>query len=355
MSRWPAGPRHLLAAVVLLAGGCSGTDGGAAPGGASASPSGSSPASPTAESAAPSVRPGPTEALRSTDGFRTSVVARLEVGGNPCGVVVAHGFAWVTDATEARLLRISLDTNRVVGTTRVDDAPCELTSAYGSLWVTTQSDRLDRVDPDTGRVVDRIRTGSTSYETIAAFGSLWVSNRGDGTITQVDPGTGESRSRRVGSVQPGGMVAADGYLWLGQDSADATTLLRIDPDTWEITEVETGGNRPAWLAVTPGVVWVAHNSSATTVGIDTGSLELIGLPAASGFSPVNLEASPDGHWVWVPDDWDSFVTRIDARSGDAVERLEVGGGPAVVAAGNREVWVTNFEEGSVWRLRLGRR
>jgi DNA-binding beta-propeller fold protein YncE len=107
--------------------------------------------------------------------------------------------------------------------------------------------------------------------------------------------------------------------------------------------------------VTPGVVWVAHNSSATTVGIDTGTLEPRGLPAPSGFSPVNLEASPDGRWVWVPDDWDSFLTRIDARSGDAVERLEVGGGPAVVAAGDREVWVTNFEEGSVWRLRLGRR
>lgn len=352
MSRRPAAPWCLLAAVVLTAGGCSGTDGGAAPGGASASPPVSSPASSDPAAADPSVRPGPTDALRSTDRFRTRVLARVDVGGNPCGVLVAHGFAWVTDATEGRLVRISLDTNRVVGRTRIDDTPCELTSAYGSLWVTTQSDRLDRVDPVTGRVVERIRTGSTSYETIAAFGSLWVSNRGDGTITQVDPATGTARSRRVGPVQPGGLVAADGYLWLGQDSPDATTILRIDPDTWEITEVETAGHRPAWLAATPGVVWVAHNSSATTVGIDTGTLEPLGLPAPSGFSPVNLEASPDGRWVWVPDDWDSFVTRIDARTGDAVERLEVGGGPAVVTAVGREVWVTNFDEGSVWRLRL---
>jgi DNA-binding beta-propeller fold protein YncE len=149
-------------------------------------------------------------------------------------------------------------------------------------------------------------------------------------------------------------VAADGYLWVGNDAAGSTTIRRVDPTTWEVTEVETGGSRPAWLAVTPGVVWAAQMSSGTMVGIDTSTLAPIGLPAAAGFSPVNLEATPDGRWVWVPDDYDNFLTRVDAATGDAVERLKVGLGPAVVSASNDEVWVTNFAEGSVWRLALGR-
>lgn len=284
----------------------------------------------------------------------TSPVAKIGLGGTPCGVVVAFGAAWVTDAEKARLHRISLATNKVEATHPVDDAPCELTAAAGSLWVTTQSGRLDRIDPTTGTVTSRIKVGAASYETIAAFGSLWVSNRGDSTITRVDPATGRTKSFSVGSAVPGGLIAAGGYLWVGRDTSQATSILRIDPADWTITEVETGGKRPAWLAATPGSVWVAHMSSGTAVAIDVETSEPRGLPAPAGFSPVNLEATPDGRFVWVPDDYNNWLTRIDAATGDPVERLAVGEGPAVVSAQNREVWVTNFTEGTVWRLRLGR-
>jgi len=343
-------PAALLVCAAL--GACSGEDAPAAGGSSSSSAPSSSP-SPSPE-VTPSVRPGPDGAMKPTDGRRTRITATIKVGTEPCGVVVAFGSAWVTDAGDARLFRISLETNRVEADFPLDDAPCELTAAGDSLWVTTQSGRLDRFDPESGRVTARIRTGSTSYETIAAFGSVWVSNRGDGTLTQVDPATNRTRTRELGISTPGGLVAADGHLWVGQDAPEETTVLRIDPDTWETDEVETQGRRPAWLAATDGVVWVAQTSSATVSGIDTGALQPNGLPAAAGFSPVNLEASPDGHWVWVPDDGENFVTRIDARTGEAVERLLVESGPAVVAAGDDEVWVTNFGAGSVQRLTLGR-
>lgn len=348
-----SGLARLVAGCVLalLAAGCSGDP---ADPEADSSPTSAGPSPSDASEASPSVRPGPDGRLPATDGRDTQVVARIKVGTNPCGVLVAFGSAWVTDAAEARLFRISLADDEVVASYPLDDKPCELTAADGSLWVTTQSGRVDRVDPATGRVLDRVKVGSASYETLPAFGSLWTSNRNDGTLSQIDPATGRSTSHRLESSVPGGLVAADGYLWVGNDAAGSTTIRRVDPTTWEVTEVETGGSRPAWLAVTPGVVWAAQMSSGTMVGIDTSTLAPIGLPAPAGFSPVNLEATPDGRWVWVPDDYDNFLTRVDAATGDAVERLKVGLGPAVVSASNDEVWVTNFAEGSVWRLRLGR-
>ncbi len=339
--------------IALLATACAQAEDAERPGAASSSSSAPGPPPPEEDTTLPSPRPGPTGLMAATDGRRTRVVARIDVGTNPCGVLVAYGAAWVTDAAESRLRRISLATNEVVASYPVDDTPCELTAAEGSLWVTTQSGRVDRLDPDTGRITARVRTGSASYETIAAAGALWVSNRGDGTITRINPDTEMVRNRNVGTNAPGGLVAADGYLWVGTDAPESTSVRRIDPKTWAITEVETGGRRPAWLAVTPGRVWVAHMSSATVVGLDTGTLEPIGAPASAGFSPVNLEATPDGQWVWVPDDYDNLLTRIDAGTGDAVERVEVGSGPAVVTASNEEVWVTNFGDGTVWRLRIG--
>jgi DNA-binding beta-propeller fold protein YncE len=42
-------------------------------------------------------------------------------------------------------------------------------------------------------------------------------------------------------------------------------------------------------------------------------------------------------------------------TGDVLERLLVGAGPAVVAPAGTDVWVTNFGDGSVWRIHPGPR
>jgi hypothetical protein len=55
----------------------------------------------------------------------------------------------------------------------------------------------------------------------------------------------------------------------------------------------------------------------------------------------------------VPDDVGDLVTGIDTSSGRAVERLPVAAGPAVVAPSPDGVWVTRFDDGTVWHLVLG--
>jgi streptogramin lyase len=69
----------------------------------------------------------------------TEVVAKLDLGGEPCGVVGAAGSVWVSDAAAARLLRIDPATNAVAGSIPVDRTPCELHTALGSIWVVTRS------------------------------------------------------------------------------------------------------------------------------------------------------------------------------------------------------------------------
>jgi YVTN family beta-propeller protein len=317
-----------LAVVLAAAAACSG----------SSTPTGGKPSSSGSASTSPSTPPS-----------AGRVVDRTKVGGQPCGITDAGGMIWVSDADRAKLVRIDPDT----GTSRVvadlDTSPCEITPAFGSLWVVTQSGRLDRVDPRTGDVTARIKVGATSYQAVATPDAVWVSNRDDGTLTQVDPATNDVvRTVRLPDMQPGGMVYAAGALWIGNDTSGSTTLRRMDPQTRKTVRV-TAGDRPVYLTSTPGAVWVSNVTDGTVSRIDVASNEETATLEV-GLSPVNLKARRT-HEVWVPDDVGNAVVRIDADSAEATGTVAAEGGPAVVRAAFGDIWVTMFGIGEVWRIR----
>ncbi len=279
----------------------------------------------------------------------SAVLAKISVGGQPCGVVATEGSVWVTDAERGRLLLIQGD--RYVRDFPIDPAPCELTFGYGSLWVATQSGKLDRVDPTTGKVLARITVGEASYEPLVAFGAVWVTNRNGNSVSQVDPATNKVvRTIKTPFVNAGGVVDAAGSLWVGNDASGDTEILRIDPRTGRQTRVKAG-NRPAFVAAAGGSIWVANQNDHTVTRLDATTGAIQGTVPA-GSNPVNLAALPGARpEVWVPDDVGNVLTRIDATTGSVVETLPVGKGPAVVASDGTDVWVTNLGDGTVWHIR----
>jgi streptogramin lyase len=292
--------------------------------------------------------------MAPVDGTPTAVVGKVQVGGQPCGVLAAAGSVWVTDAGAGTLQRIDPRTHRVIATTRVSSKPCELTEGFGSLWVSTQSGVLDRVDPGTGRVLRHVPVGAGSYEPVVSFGRVWVSNRNGSSISEIDPVT----NRVVATIAtpgllPGGLVEAGGALWVGNDAGGATELARLDPSTRRLTRVP-GPSRPSFVAVAAGKVWVASEGEGVVQAYDPVTAAPSGSALPAGTRPVNL-AGLLGREVWVPDDIGNLLTRIDAVAGTVVERLAVCRGPAVVAPAGADIWVTCFEEGAVWHLRPGTR
>jgi virginiamycin B lyase len=292
----------------------------------------------------------PLGALAATDGRDTTMRWSVEVGGNPCGVVAVDDAVWVSVNDTAELVRIDPATGEETARIGLSDSPCEITPADGMLWVATQSGVVDRVDPNGPELVSSVPTGLASYQAVAAFDSIWVTNRSAQTITRIDPETEDTTTVDVTGTNAGGIVAAAGALWVGDDRTGSDAILRLDPTTLEGTPVVVGGDRPAYLTVAGDSVWVSRVRSGSVVRVDAASGERVGDPVPAGASPVNLHADPDGRWVWVPDDRTDYLTRIDAGTGQAVERVKAGAGPAVVAPTDTGVWVTNFGDGTVWYL-----
>ncbi len=204
----------------------------------------------------------------------------------------------------------------------------------------------------------QVDLGGSPCGVAVAEGAVWVSLNDTGELVRVDPETGEATGRVELSEKPCEITVTDDSLWVVTqsgvvdrvDPSGSTSILRLDPDTLESTRVEVGGDRPGYLAATGDTVWVSRVRSGSVVAVDAAARTAVGEPVPAEASPVNLHASPDGRWVWVPDDRTDFLTRIDAATGEAVEQLRVGVGPAVVAPTDDGVWVTNFGDGTVWYL-----
>ncbi|MCU1599642.1 MAG: hypothetical protein JWO22_351 [Frankiales bacterium] len=287
----------------------------------------------TGTSAKGQAEPTPTDSLP-----RQSV----HLGGQPCGVAQADRAAWVTDASTAALYRIDPISMKATKRATLDPTPCELTYAFGALWVATQSGYLDRVDVKTGAVT-HARVGEKSYEVEPALGALWVSDRDSAQLTRVDPTTLATSTLPLPGVKPGGLVFAFGYLWVGDDTSGSTSFLRVDPVHRTVKRVPAG-QRPAYVTATSSDVWVSDVESGDVSRVDPKTLK--GTTTHVGISPVNLDQQ--GGYVWVPDDQADAVywLRLDGSIRQTFSTRS-GSGPAVVAPVGNQMWVTLFGSGDV--------
>lgn len=155
----------------------------------------------------------------------------------------------------------------------------EVAVGAGSVWVASASEDSDlviRVDPETNRVVDRIPLDSPLTSLAFGHGSVWVTSAGRGTLSRIDPQTGEVAAK----IDVGGAamdVAVDegsGTVWVAagvyipeDNSGDSSRggseynkLSRVDPATNRVVaEIPIAAREPEGgaqsVAVGKGAVW----------------------------------------------------------------------------------------------------
>ena len=211
------------------------------------------------------------------------------------------------------------------------------------------------IDPESNRLTSTVPTGAQPAEVAADADYVWVANRADDTVTQVDPVTKEV----VGTASPGTSVAglaagADG-VWIGDSRRE--TLVRLDPASRSVADsIRLAAGPEAFgesttnpVAVGQGAIWVGRGVGEIARVDPKSDAVVAKIPVGNG--PVAIAAGAGAGGVWIADEVDNSVARIDPASANAVTAgTPVGQGPSAVAVGEGAVWVANTQDDTVARI-----
>ena len=195
---------------------------------------------------------------KSGGGFRP-VAPRAAAADSP--IAAAVGSVWMISGEKGVLSRIDPDTSAPVAEVYVAPHPVSLASGEDALWVTGDGDLLTKINPHTNEVVETIKVGPRPGRVVAGEGGVWTLNRGDGSVTRVDPKTGKVVATiPVGAaISAGDIAAGEGSIWI---SAAGVPIVRIDPRTNRAVQRFTGDGGGAIVAAF-GAVWVAAGRNLT--------------------------------------------------------------------------------------------
>jgi YVTN family beta-propeller protein len=181
---------------------------------------------------------------------------------------------------------------------------------------------------------------------LADAGGVWVAHRGTGLqrlgAGAPEPVGGFGRPRELV-----GLARAAGELWLldfGDWPASRHRGVLVDAEGERRIRL---GHAPAAVAAAGGRLWVTNNLDGTLSRIDP-SAARVEETIRVGDGPVGVVA---GHGaVWVANTGDGTVSRVDPRTSRVTATIRVGSGPRGLAVADDGVWVANSLDDTVSRI-----
>lgn len=229
----------------------------------------------------------------------------------------------------------------------VGHPPLRLAVGPETVWVTSAPDgTLSGIDPESGERRSKLRIGRGASGVAIGAGSVWVSNPRSGDVLRIDPVEGVIARIPVGG-SPGAIVFGGGRLWIADD--DGAGISAIDAKlNRPIKRGIAPRQAPLRLATGAGAVWVSSASTGTVRRVDPATATA-DAPIRVGRGPAGVTVG--GGLVWVANSRSETVTRVDpsirAILGDPIP---VGARPGGIDAGTSTVWVANSADGSVSRI-----
>ena len=231
---------------------------------------------------------------------------------------------------------------KVESLVRVGRDPVAIAVGMRGVWVANAGDgTVTRLDPATGENVDTIGAGGGDLNDLAVgFGYVWVANGNDGTITKIDPRLDQTVGPPIRLGRP--TVAPDPVFYIAIDShyvwaTRGSQLLRIDPATGKV-ERRLDIGQPTGLATGGGSVWVTTQAPTTLLRIDPQTVmkpDSQPVPT-SVFSPLFADGSLSV--IEYPEIQQVDPTSFEARKLAAPAGLQ----PKALAWGNGAFWSTGF-------------
>ena len=212
---------------------------------------------------------------------------------------------------------------------------------------------VGHLDGSANSFVAAPRVGHQPSDVASGAGSIWVTDYTDETLVQVDPTTGAVVSTRSVGGKPTGLCVGGGEVWVttefGLTGGVAGSVIRFDPATNGVAPpivVGDGVQAIAYQDGNPGSLWVTNDLNDTVTRID---------PASGGIvATIDLHHQPTSLAVSGGDVWvggaDMTLTHIDAQTAKVAGTIVLRAVPTAVAAGGGAVWIASAPANTVTHL-----
>jgi streptogramin lyase len=233
----------------------------------------------------------------------------------------------------------------------VGAAPLRVATSSDAIWVTSEPDgTLTRLDPESGQPVGQpIQLGAGISGVAVGAGSVWVTDPRRGEILRLDPTTGKVVKTIAVGDRPGPIAFGGDRVWVADEEGVGVTA--VNAKSGEVFKRGLVPHAaPLRLAVGAGGLWVTSASTGAVRRIDLSS----GNPAA----PIAVGRGPAGvtvahGLVWIANSRGDTVSKVDPSIGQVLgDPIEVGGSPGGIDAGTSTVWVASVDEDAVTRIEL---
>jgi DNA-binding beta-propeller fold protein YncE len=230
--------------------------------------------------------------------------------------------------------------------------PLRLAAGPHAVWVTSEGDgTLTRLDPGTGQKVGRpIELGPGIAGVAVGSKWVWVTDPDHSDLLRVDPATRRVRRIRLGS-RPGAIALGGGRVWVADE--DGKGITAVNPEGVRVYRTALPPHAaPLRLATGAGGLWASSAATGTVRRIDLGTLG-VDEPIPAGRGPAGLTVA--GGLVWVADNRGGSVSVVDPAIHQVRELIELGGRPGGIDAGNSTVWVSDTENATVHGIAISSR
>jgi YVTN family beta-propeller protein len=261
---------------------------------------------------------------------------------------------------------IDARSNQLVGAVAVGVGPKAVTAGGGSVWIANTADEtVSRIDARTRQLIRTIAVGEYPSDLVFARGETWVALGGLNQVRRITPSSNlAEEAYEVPALASArclrsetSLTASPGALWLTCDIGGSSNAFRIVSSTGATATVDDALNSSlptgvlfSDLASGLGAVWFVNAAGNTVAQIEPVTLRKV---REEGVGTNPRAAAVGFGSVWVANYTDDSVSRLklgELVSPAGVDTIGVGDGPVDIAVGRTAVWVVNQIDQSVARI-----
>ena len=264
------------------------------------------------------------------------------------------------------VVAIDARSSQLVEAVAVGVGPEAVTAGAGSVWIAnTEDETVSRIDARSRRLIRTIAVGEYPSDLAFARGETWVALGGLNQVRRITPASNLSEEAyKVPALANArclrsetSLTASPGALWLACDIGGSSNAFRILLSTGETATVDDAltsslptGVLFSDLASGLGAVWLVNGAANTVAQIEPVTLRKV---REDGVGTNPRAAAVGFGSVWVANYTDDSVSRLklgELVNPAGVDTIGVGDGPVDIAVGRTAVWVVNQIDKSVSRI-----